>query len=104
MAKQLLIYIIASIAVVFFSHFVHSFLITINALYTLIYAKLEPIFSHGGLNPLTRQVILLVGIPVMIAAIPALSFHLVRGKEMPYFIELTWCLWLVILLSHLLAH
>ncbi|KTD27532.1 hypothetical protein [Legionella maceachernii] len=102
MLRQSLIYLLLSIVVVVFARFAHMLLVYIDMLYALINIKLTPIFSQVGLGAVIRKVILLVLIPVIIAAIPALSFRLVKGKEMPYFMELTWCLWLVVVLSNVL--
>ncbi|KTC87589.1 MULTISPECIES: hypothetical protein [Legionella] len=102
MLRPALIYLLLSIVVVIFARFAHMLIVYIDMLYAFINIKLTPIFSQGGLGLVFRKVILLVAIPVIIAAIPALSFRLVKGKEMPYFIELTWCLWLVIVLSNVL--
>lgn len=102
MLRQSLIYLLLSIVVVVFARFAHMLIVYIDMLYAFINIKLTPIFSQSGLGLVFRKVILLVAIPVIIAAIPALSYRLVKGKEMPYFIELTWCLWLVIVLSNVL--
>ncbi|ARG98081.1 hypothetical protein [Legionella micdadei] len=104
MLRQSLIYLLLSILVVVFARFAHMLLVYIDMLYVFINIKLTPIFSQGGLGTVIRKVILLVLIPVIIAAIPALSYRLVKGKEMPYFMELTWCLWLVVVLSNVLIH
>lgn len=102
MLRQSLIYLLLSIFVVVFARFAHMLIVYIDMLYAFINIKLTPIFSQGGLGIVIRKVILLVLIPVLIAAIPALSYRLIKGKDMPYFIELTWCLWLVIVLSNVL--
>ncbi|KTD38654.1 hypothetical protein Lnau_0464 [Legionella nautarum] len=102
MLRQSLIYLLLSIVVVVFARFAHMLIVYIDMLYAFINIKLTPIFSQSGLGLVFRKVILLVAIPLIIAAIPALSYRLVKGKEMPYFIELTWCLWLVIVLSNVL--
>ncbi|WED42257.1 hypothetical protein [Legionella cardiaca] len=102
MLRQSLIYLILSILVVVFAKFAHMLIVYIDMLYAFINVKLTPIFSHTGLGLVIRKVILLVFIPVIIAAIPALTYRLVKGKDMPHLIELTWCLWLVIVLSNIL--
>lgn len=104
MLRQSLIYLLLSILVIIFAKYAHMLIVYIDMLYAFINVKLTPIFSQGGLGPLIRKVILLVFIPVLIAAIPALSYRLIKGKEMPYLLELTWCVWLVIVLSNILIH
>jgi|GEM_PF-924056 len=104
MLRQFLIYLLLTILVVLFTHYAHLLIVYIDMLYAYINVKLSPFFSYSGWGPVIRRVILLVFIPVLIAAVPALSYRLIRGHEMPYFIELTWCLWLVIVLSNVLIH
>ncbi|MDI9819389.1 MULTISPECIES: hypothetical protein [unclassified Legionella] len=102
MLRQSLIYLLLSILVVVFAKFAHMLIVYIDMLYAFINVKLTPIFSHSGLGLTIRKIILLVFIPILIAAIPAFSYRLIKGNEMPYFLELTWCLWLVIVLSNIL--
>lgn len=87
---------------VVFSKFAHMLIAYINLFYAFINTQLTPFFDHSGLDEIIRKVILLVLIPVAIVAVPALSYRLVKGKEMPYLIEATWCLWLVITFSNIL--
>ncbi|MFC3909204.1 hypothetical protein ACFORL_08985 [Legionella dresdenensis] len=104
MLRQSLIYVVLSILVVLFAKYAHLLIVYIDMLYAWFNVKLTPLFNYGGWGTLIRKVILLVLIPVLIAAIPALIYRLIKGKDMPHFIELTWCLWLVIVLSNVLIH
>lgn len=104
MLRQSLIFLLLSILVVVFAKYAHLLIVYIDMLYTWINIKLTPVFSQTGMGIVIRKVILLVLIPVFIALIPALIYRLVRGGQMPYFLELTWCLWLVIVLSNVLIH
>lgn len=102
MLKQSLIYLVLSIVVVIFAKYIHVLIVYIDILYTYMHYKLSPIFNQGGIGGIVSKVTLLVLIPVVIAAIPALIYRLIKGSSMPCLIELTWCLWLVIVLSHIL--
>lgn len=104
MLRLSLIYLLLSILVVIFAKYAHMIIVYIGMLYAFINVKLTPIFSQSGLGLMIRKMILLVFIPVLIAAVPALTYRLVKGKDMPYLIEFTWCLWLVIALSNILIH
>ncbi len=55
------------------------------------------------MGPTLRKVIILVLIPVVIAGVPALGYRLIKGKDMPYLIESTWCFWSVVVLSYILV-
>ena len=100
--RQTLIYLLLSILVVIFSQYVHLMIVYIDVFYTYINLKLSPIFSNSNSGIMIRKVISLVLLPVVIAAIPALSYRAIKGKHMPYFLETTWFLWLVIVLSKVL--
>jgi hypothetical protein len=104
MLRQSIIYLLLSILVVIFAKFAHMIIVYIGMLYAFINVKLTPIFSQSSLGLTIRKVVLLVLIPVLITAIPALSYRLVKGESMPYLIEFTWGLWLVIVLSNILIH
>ena len=100
--KQSIIYLVLSIMVVLFAQYVHILIVYIDVFYTFINLKLTPIFSNSPLGIMIRKVISLVLLPIAIAAIPALIYRAIKGKQMTYFIEVTWFLWLVIVLSKVL--
>lgn len=104
MLKQSIIYLILSILVVVFASYVHLLLIYIDLAYVFINIKLAPLLSRISFGPMLRKTLLLVLIPATIAAIPALCYRFIKGKNMPYFIASTWCIWLVLLLSSILIH
>ncbi len=84
--KQTIIYLFLSIVVVLFAKYVHVLLVYIDMLYIFVNLKLAPIFSDGSTGIMIRKVI----------------SRVIKGRNMPYFIEITWFLWLVIVLSKLL--
>lgn len=104
MLKQSAIYLILSILIVVFAKYAHLFIVYIDMLYTFIVIKLTPIFSGNSYGTLIRNVLSLTLLPVIIAGIPALIYRAVKGKgkQMPYFLELVWVLWLIIVLSKVL--
>ncbi|MBA3536676.1 MAG: hypothetical protein H0T84_08725 [Tatlockia sp.] len=102
MLKQSFIYLTLSVLLVIFGKYAHLLVVTISSFCSYINIHLTPVFNQIDLGPSLRRVILLVLIPVLITAIPALSYRLIKGKDMPYLIESTWCVWLVIVLSNVL--
>lgn len=104
MLKQGLIYLLLSILVVLFAKYTHLIIVYIDMVYTIINVKLAPIFSNSDTGIMIRKVISLVLLPVLIAAIPALIYRVIKGGQMPYFFEITWLLWLIIVLSKVLIH
>ena len=102
--QQGIIYLILSIAVVLFAQYVHLLIVYIDIFYTYINVQLSPIFSNSPIGTLIRKVLTLVLIPVLVATVPALIYRVIKGKHLTYFIEITWFLWLVIVLSKVLIH
>ncbi|QRN04420.1 hypothetical protein GH742_11320 [Legionella sp. MW5194] len=104
MLRQSLIYLALSILVIVFAKYAHLLIVYIDMFYAYVNLKLAAVFSHTGIGLLIRKVILLTLIPILLASVPALIYRPIRGKPMPYLLELTWCLWLIIVLSNLLIH
>ncbi|GGI79246.1 hypothetical protein [Legionella impletisoli] len=102
MLKQGLIYLLLSIVIVVFAEYAQMIIVYLDMLYTFVNLKLAPVFSQSELGVMIRRVFSLVVLPILIAAIPALIYRLIKGKNMPYFIQVTWLLWLVIVLSKIL--
>lgn len=105
MLKQGIIYLILSILVVLFAKYALLFIVYIDMIYTYFEINLTPIFSGNSYGTLIRNVLSLTLLPVIIAGIPALIYRAVKGKgkQMPYFLELAWVLWLIIVLSKVLV-
>ena len=104
MVRQSFIYLFLSILVVIFAAYAQVLIVYLDFLYTYVNVQLKPIFSSSSTGELFRKVISLVLIPVVIACVPALFYRLIKGQHMPYFIQITWMLWLVIVLSKVLIH
>ncbi len=101
MMKQSAIYLILSILVVFFAKYVYLVLMSIDSFYSVINTKLTPLFNQGGLSRTLQKTVLLVIIPILVALIPTLIYRLIEGKNMPYFLPLIWCLWIISVFSNI---
>lgn len=104
MLRQSVLYLILSILIVLFAHYVHVIVVYIDLFYTYVNIKLTTIFSNHPWAIITREVLALTLIPILIAAIPALVYRAVKGKQMPYLLHITWLLWLILVLSKILIH
>jgi len=102
MLRQSIIYLILSILVVLFAQYAHLAIVYIVMFYTWVLVKLTPLFNESTYGILIRNVFSLVLLPVTIAGIPAVIYRVMKRRPMPYFIEITWVLWLVIVLSKVL--
>ena len=102
MYKKSLIYLLISIVVVVLAKYIDMCLIYLDLAYTYINVQLNSVFSPSPTGIFIRKVVTLSVLPVAIAAIPSLIYRLIKGKVMPYFFELVWGLWLILVLSKLL--
>jgi len=102
MLRQTLIYLLLSVVVVLFARYAQLLVVYIDLFFAFINLKLAPVFSQTGVGLLIRKVIVLMLIPITIACIPALTYRVVKGRDMPHFISLTWIIWSIIVLSDIL--
>ncbi|HBI22104.1 MAG TPA: hypothetical protein DDY37_05915 [Legionella sp.] len=99
MLKQSIIYLVISILLVLFAEYAHALIVYIVMFYTYVMIQLTPIFNAGSSGILFRKIIVLTLLPVIIVGIPALIYRAIKGRDMPYFFESVWFLWLIIVLS-----
>ncbi|CAM2948389.1 hypothetical protein [Legionella worsleiensis] len=102
MLRQSLIYLLLSVLVVIFARYAHLLIVYIDLLFTYINLKLTPIFSQTGWGLIIRKVLVLMFMPIVITAIPALLYRAIKGREMPHFIAVVWVIWTIIVLSVIL--
>ena len=88
--------------IVVFAQYAHLLMVYIVTFYTYIMIQITPLFSAMKYGLLIRNVLSLALIPVIIAGLPALVYRAIKGHTMPYFIEITWALWLIIVLGKVL--
>ena len=102
MIKQGAIYLILSFLVVYFASHAHLLIVYIDILFTRANLLLSPLFSISPAGILLREVIVLTLLPIVITALPALLYRAIKGKLMPYYYELTWLIWLTIVISKII--
>ena len=98
MLIQSALYLILSILAVFFANYVHLGIIYMDMFYTYFIVTLAAFLTGSWL----RNVVILMLLPLGLAAVPATIYRLIKKKNMPYFLEVTWVLWLVFILSNVL--
>lgn len=101
---QVIIYCLFSAWIMLYDKFPKLLVLSINELYIYFKVHLTQAFARIGLSGALAKIILLIAIPMIIAAVPALVYRFVKGGMMPYFFTITWGIWLVIVLSHILTH
>lgn len=102
MLRQSLIYLFVSILVVVFAKYAHLLVVYIDVFFIYVNVKLTPIFSQTGLGLIIRKVLVLMLLPIVITAIPALLYRAIKGREMPHIIAVAWIIWTIIVLSDIL--
>lgn len=103
MLRQSLIYLTLSILIVIFAKYAHLLVVYVDMFFTYVNLKLTPIFSQTGWGLVIRKILVLVMLPVVITAVPALIYRALKGRDMPHFIAITWTVWTVIVLSDILV-
>lgn len=96
--QQSAAYLILSLLAVFFAKYVHMGIIYFDMLYTYLNLSLSSYIEGTWV----RNIIIMVLLPLGLAGIPALIYRLIKKQNMPYFLPLTWFLWLVFVLSNVL--
>lgn len=96
--QQSAAYLVLSLLAVFFAKYVHMGIIYFDMLYTYLNLSLSSYIEGTWI----RNVIIMVLLPLGLAGIPALIYRLIKKQNMPYFLPLTWFLWLVFVLSNVL--
>lgn len=99
MFKQTIFYLALSILVVIFSRYFAIGIIQIDQFYTWLNLKLSSVFSNSIVGLTVQQIIILMMLPIVVAGIPALTYRLVKGDSMPYFLNVIWLVWLIVVLS-----
>jgi hypothetical protein len=105
--KIILIYLALSFVIIFFASYVHLGIIYVDLLYTWSYLKLANYFKwllpwSIAQQVMTQQIIALVTMPLIIVGVPALIYRLIFKKNVAYFYESIWIIWLLIVLSNYL--
>lgn len=96
-------YLIVSICAIYFASYTRELTHWISAVDLYIDESLALVFSMSPLGVNLRQIISLALTPVLLVLIPALLYHLIKHKMMPYLIPIIWLLWIITALSRLLS-
>lgn len=102
MFKQSIIYLIISILLIVLKSYVALGLAYFNYFYKWFAGIGAPLLQQLGFGAQLQTILLLVLFPVLIVGIPGSVYYMVKRKKMPYLMEATWALWVVIVLCHVL--
>jgi hypothetical protein len=96
--RSCLLYFIASLLVVLCARYIHLTLVYMDTFYVYVNLLLAPIFNQVGFGRIIHQTLVLILIPLILIGIPALIYHFIKHKTMPYLLQLTWSAWLILVL------
>jgi len=99
MFKHIVLVIIVSIAAIFFktqiAHALHYLLVLHNS----VAHALASVFSDSPTGKMIQETVALIIIPVVITAIIALAYWLVKRSEMPHLTAMIWFVWAILLVT-----
>lgn len=102
MLRQSFIYLILSMLVVIFARYIHFLIVYLDIAYTYANLQLAPFFSQHEAGILLRNIIILTLLPILLTSIPALIYKGIKGGTMPYYVEATWIIWFLIVISKII--
>lgn len=91
-----------SVVVILFAQYTHIVAASAIKYYVYVDSALEIFFTHSHTALKLRHITALFISPLILTGIPALTYHAIKHKSLPYFIEITWFVWVVIALSNIL--
>lgn len=97
-----LAYLLMSVIVILFAQYTHTIAAFAIKFYVYIDSHLDVLFSHSQTGLSLRHIVALVACPLILTGIPALIYRAIKHNPMPYFIEITWFVWGIIVLSNIL--
>ncbi len=95
MLKQIIAIIVLSVAIILSLSYAQQAIQLLVAAHDWISNLLTDVFSGGQAGNLARGLIALLALPVLVGAIPALIYWMIRRHWFPYFMEVVWIVWLV---------
>jgi hypothetical protein len=96
--KQSVAYFVLSLLVVLCAKYIHLGIVYLDMIYTYLNVLIVPYIAGAWL----RNVLIMISLPLILTAIPAIIYRLIKKANMPYFLESVWILWLVFVLSNVL--
>lgn len=102
MLKKSLTYLIISILIVLCKSYIALGLAYFHYAYKEFVSVGAPFLQQLGFGAQLQNILLLVLFPAILVGIPASIYYALTRKQMPYFMETTWSIWIVIVLCHIL--
>ncbi len=97
--KQTIAYLVLSLLAVMGASYLQQAAHYVATIYSALDATLVPYLSNNNI----RHILLMIVIPIFFASIPAILYRLIKKQDMPYYLPLTWILWMILIFSRTLA-
>jgi len=102
MLKSAIVIIIVSAVAMFFQSELGHVLRYLLAVHDKIADGLAVAFSNAPAGRIIQETIALMIIPVVIGAVVALAWFMVKRKEIPHLVATVWIIWTILLVTVLL--
>ncbi len=96
MLKQIIVFILLCLIAIFIMTHIKTGLHALVAAYNWVDHTLAALFSGGTIGHVIRKLIALAGIPILVGLIPAFIYWLIKRSGFPYFMEVVWVTWLLL--------
>lgn len=102
--KSCFYYFLATLVVLLSAKYIHLALIYLDTFFVYLNLRVAPFFNQVGLGSVIHKTFVLVLIPLILTAIPALIYYPIKRQTMPYLFQVTWSLWLILVISTIMIH
>lgn len=96
MFLQAIYLLIASTLAILLAPYCDTVIHWILAFHQVIVSFLNGVFAKGQTGLTIAAIISIALIPILIVAIPAIIFFLVKRRIMPYLITFAWAVWIIV--------
>jgi hypothetical protein len=93
--KQTAFMLVLSIILVYLAKFIMSILQGLGAAQAFLITKLHLLLPEFGIKSLVVKVIVLLLVPLLLSLIVTFIYWLIKRREIPHLLELTWIMWIV---------
>ena len=95
MLKQSVLMLALSIIVVYLAKYIVNVLHALGAAQIFLISQLTLWLPEFAIKVVVVEVIVLIVVPVLISLLVAFGYWLVKRAELPFWLELTWIMWIV---------
>lgn len=99
MLKQIVAIILFSLIVILTMSYLNPVLNLLISVHDWISEVLTQVFSGGKPGEISRKLIALLTLPFLVGLVPSLIYWGIRRSAFPYFMQLVWATWVVLVVA-----